>query len=462
MVVDLPVEQSDDFGVNIGPTRDSDFSTSPSTLYDDFSLSQAFATYTPSQKRFSQEFFSGQNLLLTGEAGTGKSYLMRTLFDFVHDRGLSLAKTASTGVAAFNIGGQTIHSWAGLGLADEDVQSIIVKCHKNKKAQARMRAAKVLVIDEISMVKAELLDKLDLVMKYFRGSSRAFGGVQLVIVGDFMQLPPVWRKDEVKDFAFNSRSWHEANVKAIELKEKVRQDGDGQFAQLLSRIRRGDASDLSLLTSRIDARFPSDEIEAVRIFCKNVDVNQFNQNRLNQLPGQIKSYRSKDSGQDYHIEYFNKNCPAPQNLELKIGAQVMLLANLNTERGFVNGSIGVVKAFGPDGITVKFKNGTILVAENEWEIKEQVVGLNGQIRYKVVATRIQFPLKLCWGVTVHKVQGATLDRAIIDMNEAFATGQVYVSLSRVRNLESLSIVDFPASAIRVNQECLSFYDSFSS
>lgn len=424
-----------------------------------FTQTRAYAILTPSQKAFAALFFSGANLLLTGEAGTGKSYLMRALFDFADSRGIALARTASTGVAALNIGGQTIHSWSGMGLADEDVRTICAKVAKNRKAEERIRATRILVLDEVSMVKADLLDKLDVVTKYIRGNNRPFGGLQIVAVGDFMQLPPVFKGGEVKDFAFNARSWREAGIKAVQLTEQVRQDGSTPFAALLSKIRVGKADDLSLLASRIDAAFPPSETEPVRLFCKNVDVNRYNADRLAKLSGELKRFHAKDDGQPYHAEYFDKHCPAPTTLELKLGAQVMLLVNLDVQGGLVNGSVGVVKAFGPDGITVAFDSGTEIVEENTWEIKEQVATFGAGLRYKVVATRVQYPLKLAYSVSVHKSQGSTLDRAVVDLSEAFAEGQSYTALSRVRNLESLSIVDFPTSAIRVNAECLRFYES---
>lgn len=451
-------------GLSNSPFRGQSYSTSSpalssATLSAAFSQTPAYTRLTPSQKRFATLFFEGVNLFLTGEAGTGKSYLMRALYDFAETRGVALARTASTGVAALNIGGQTINSWAGMGLADEDITSILTWVNKNRKAQERIRATRILVIDEISMVKADLLDKLDLVCKSICGVKTPFGGLQIVVVGDFLQLPPVFKGDERKDFAFNSRSWREAGIKKVALLEQVRQDGSLLFAGLLGRIRVGDVSDLDLLSTRIGAAFPASETEPVRLFCKNVDVNVYNAGRLAKLPGDLKRFHAKDDGQEHHITYFDKHCPAPTTLELKIGVQVMLLVNLDVLSGLVNGSVGVVRAFGPDGITVAFdRGGECIVEENQWEIKEQVTGLGGMTRYKVVATRLQYPLKLAYATSVHKSQGSTLDRVVVDLREAFAEGQIYTALSRVRSLEGLSIVGEIPTNIHVNLECKRFYE----
>lgn len=427
-----------------------------SRLWGAFQTYPAFHTLTPSQKRFAELFFQGRNLGLSGSAGVGKSYLINVLFAFLQEHKVSVARIAMTGIAAFNIGGQTMHSWLGIGLGDEDAESLIVKVRKKSKVKDRIKATQILFIDEISMCKAELLDKANLVIQAIRYNIAPFGGMQVCASFDFLQLPPVWKGEETKQFAFNAQSWKNACIKTVVLKEVVRQS-DTEFVRLLNGIRVGDTRDLSLLEPRIDATFPADGIEPVRIYCRNVDVNRVNKERLDQIPSPVKTFISIDNGLPYHIESFNKNCPAPAILELKIGAQVMCLANIDVSQGICNGAIGVITAFGPPGVTVKFKEATAIIDHNVWEIKEQEATLDGKLRYKIVATRTQIPLRCCWAVTVHKVQGMTLDRAIIDMSEAFVEGQSYVALSRCRDLESISITSLPKSAIRVNSECISFY-----
>lgn len=413
---------------------------------------------TASQQKFINTFFSGANVLLSGEAGTGKSFIIKILFEYLNQNRISIARTASTGIAAFNIGGQTMHSFFGIGLGEEDVPVLVNKILKNKKVYSRIKAMDVLFIDEVSMCKGELFEKLDQITQRIRACSDPWGGVQLIGCGDFLQLLPIFRGSTSTELVFQTQSWLNANIKPIVLKEQVRQQDDPTFARILGDLRVGKAESIRELDHRIGATFPDDGIEPVRIFCKNVDVNIYNEDRLDKLKTAAKVYYSRDTGLPHHIDAFNKNCPAPQVLNLKIGAQVILLANVDTDNGLVNGAVGVVQAFGAEYVKVKFKNTTALIEEESWEIKEQQLASSGKLEARIVATRAQIPLKLCWAITCHRSQGQTLDRAIVDMTEAFSEGMTYVALSRVRDINSLSIVgEIPHSSIRVNQECLKFY-----
>ena len=426
-------------------------------LKERFQKNHYYSSLTAGQLAFVDAVFAGQNVLISGAAGVGKTYVSKLVFDFLQNNGVSIGKTAMTGVAALNIGGNTIHSFAGLGLGDLPVAAMITAIRKNKKAKARIETCQILVIDEVSMMKAELMDKIDMIFKYYRYSNEPFGGCQLILSADFLQLPPIWKNGEPRQFAFQSRSWKESNIIVSNLTEIVRQQGDPAFAEALNRIRVGDASGLTLIRTRIAAKVGHEGVEPVRIFCKNVDVDAMNSDRLRKLSGNALSYRAADTGDEKFRDVLDKNCLAPSQLFLKVGAQVMLLRN--TGESLVNGSIGIVTHISKDRVEVKFKGvGTVDVSPVEWEVKEQTAA-NNKIAYRTVATRTQYPLKLAYAVTAHKVQGLTLDYALIDMSEAFSEGQVYVSLSRVRSLSALSIVDFPDSKIRVNEECLEFYRS---
>lgn len=430
-------------------------------LYSDFKKLPIYGKMTALQKDFIHYLFNGGNILLTGPAGTGKSFCLKAVFDFLEINGYYYAKTAMTGVAALNIGGSTLHSWAGIGLAEEAAEQLVAVVRRHKQAKDKIKAVKTIFVDEISMASGQLIDKLDFVFRFFRKSNKPFGGIQMVFVGDFLQLPPVfksWNAPIKEQFAFDAKAWKAARIYTISLTEIMRQDSSSQFAEMLCGIRVGDTSKIDLLKSRFDFKFPDDGIAPVKIFCKNVDVNSFNKAKLNLTSGSEKLYYSDDEGKPHHIEFFNKNCQAPQTLALKVGAQVMLLINHDTDAGLVNGSVGVVELMNNNGVTVRFANGqTSFIPPNKWELKEEVVGIDGKVKMKVIAYRKQIPLKLAWATTVHKQQGSTIDRAEIDITEAFACGQVYVALSRVRDLESLSVKPFDQSTITVNDRCLEFY-----
>lgn len=439
-------------------------------MLDEFKKTDSYKFSTSCQKAFFEAFFGGKNICLSGQAGTGKSWSVDAICKFLDSKGIYAAKTALTGVAAVNIGGLTIHSFAGVGLAEGSADEIIREIRKKKssKAPKRIRSVKVLFIDEISMASASFLDKLDEVFRVFRYDSRPFGGVQLVMIGDFLQLPPVFKAgfgEYKKDgFAFESQFWNNNDIQVIHLKEIVRQK-DKTFSDLLNRIRVGDVSDLSPLLSRVGAKVdaPSD-IKPVQMYCRNVDVDLANARELTGLPGLIQHFHSTTDGGEHYEKFFDKNCIAPKVLSLKKGAQVMLLTNEFFDEGLINGSIGVVTDFSSVGPAVKFKNGAVkIIKKHNWEIKEKrSAGINEETKEEkyensVVAVRKQIPLKLAWACTVHKTQGQTLDYVHADISEAFEYGQAYTALSRVRNLDDLILNPFEPKAIRANPKCLQFY-----
>jgi hypothetical protein len=428
-------------------------------LFTSFKKLDEYQNLTKLQKKFFKEFFSGRNIFLTGPAGTGKSFCVNLLYKFLDLNTVFYGKTATTGVAALNIGGVTLHSWSGMGIAEENGMDLLDKVAENKKAVNRIKSSKVLIIDEISMAKSDLVDKLDIVCQYIRNKDKPFGGIQVVFVGDFMQLPPVFKNLDEEKFAFESQAWSDAKVKTIHLTEIVRQHNEPEFAKLLNEIRMGQAKDYTLLTDCINRKFPDDGIQPVKLYCKNVDVGKHNQDELYKIKSSSKYFHSSDAGGDAWRQFFDKNCPAPTTLELREGAQVVLLVNLDVKIGLVNGSVGTITKMYDNCVDVMFANGPQLIETYKWEVKQnEFDGLTGTMKKIVLASRSQLPLKLAWALTIHKSQGSTLDRAEIDISEAFAPGQVYVALSRVRSLASLKIKSFSPYKIKVNKKCFDFYN----
>jgi ATP-dependent DNA helicase PIF1 len=408
------------------------------------------------QRRFVDLVLDGHNVFLTGFAGTGKSYALESLFKVLDHKNIPYGKTASTGVAAINIGGSTLHSWAGCGLGELSEELLLKGVRKNKKAKNRIKNCQLLVVDEVSMIKASLLDKLDYIFRQIRGVGTPFGGCQIVLVADFLQLPAIIRREENDGLAFESKVWGELDFKNCLLKEIIRQK-DKEFSDLLSNLRVGKTDGIELLDQCLTTEFEGD-IQPVKIYTKNRHVDLENKRRLDQLSTKEIKFRSIDDGLPHHIKFFDKNCPAPKELILKEGAQVMLLKNLDVKGGLFNGAVGVVEKISIAGVAVKFKFGTEILGREKWEIQEENFN-NGKREAKTVACRSQIPLKLAWASTSHKIQGATLDHAHVDISDAFESGQAYVALSRVRDINNLRLEPFCPSKIMVNKKCLEFYQN---
>lgn len=427
-------------------------------LLDEFSRLEEWSGLTELQKEFFRKFFTRKNILISGPAGTGKTYCIKLLTHFLDSKSIFYGTTATTGVAALNLGGSTLHSWSGMGLADDDGMDLINKVKENKKAVNRIKACKVLIVDEISMAKADLIDKLDIVCQVVRDDERPFGGIQVIFSGDFLQLPPVFKNFEQEKFAFDSQAWNDAKIITIHLTDIIRQHDQPFFAKFLNEVRLGTVSNLDVLKECVNRKFPDDGIKPVVLYCKNIDVNDFNLRELDKIVGMSQVYRSTDEASETWSKFFDKNCPAPTRLELKKGAQVMLLVNLDLTKGLVNGSVGVVEKMYSDCVEVRFESGVHTIEPYKWEVKQNEFDtLSKSMKKTVLAKRSQIPLKLAWSMSIHKGQGSTLNRAQLNIADAFADGMVYVGLSRVRNLESLSVKPFSTSKIRVNKKCLDFY-----
>lgn len=386
----------------------------------------------------------GQSVFYTGCAGTGKSYLLKALVSALPKE--TTWVTAMTGIAALNIGGRTLHSQAGIGLARKPA-SALARDMKSQKKQA-WRQCTTLIIDEVSMLSRELFEKLDEIGRILRGHSRPFGGIQLVLAGDFFQLPPVSQEADgpSTEFCFQSPVWASAVPVRIELTHVFRQT-DLEFVALLQEVRQGrlSAEAVAHLTALSRPLPDTHGVLATRLFPMNAQVDIINEQKMGEIQGPAYLYESEDYAKD--VEYtilLERNCLAPNRLYLKEGAQVMLLKNLGDNK-HVNGSRGVVVGFHPvsNMPRVRFRTGSVLDMEPAvWEYETR----DGDL----LATRIQIPLRLAWAVTVHKSQGLTIDLLEVDLEGTFADGQAYVALSRARSMDGLRVLNFHPSQVRTH------------
>lgn len=409
---------------------------------------------TPDQSQAFDAAVKGRNVCLTGPAGTGKSFLLDQLRDQFKG---GLDVTASTGIAALNVSGVTIHSWAGLGLGEDPVPYLISQILQRRKVVHRIRDCRRLAIDEISMVSDKLLATLHGVLSGIRDNRSPFGGIQMLFIGDFLQLPPVSRRGDPVGFAFACEEWEQAEVGVHELSTVVRQK-EASFAKVLNKVRRGLVDDevREVLLSRVGAQDPDPSVKPVRLQSTNEAADRINAAELHRLPDDLLCSAAQDSGDPRHVERLRRDCIAPEHLELKIGAQVMLLKNLDPGLGLVNGSLGVLESF--DGVldgeknlpVVRFKNGSFPIGTAVWELKA------GR---EVLARREQFPLRLAWAITIHKSQGMTLDKLEANLSGAFAPpGMHYVAMSRARTLDGLFFSGLDVSKIRAHPDALAFYE----
>lgn len=400
---------------------------------------------------------TGVNVFLTGEPGSGKTHTVNSYVSYLRSCGISVAITASTGIAATHIGGVTIHSWSGIGIKSQLSRHEADKIANTKRINKNITAAKVLIIDEISMLLPNTLDMIDMICCRARKNPEPFGGLQVIFVGDFFQLPPIMRSDKSINrqaqlldqksakFAYQSSAWRRANPVICYLQEQHRQD-DKQYLSLLSAIRVEQFSDnhLSKLESRkIDHNLVPDDLP--KLFTHNIDVDQVNDAKLAKLPGQEVSFAMTGNGPRKLLVVLRKGCLSPEVLKLKVGASVMFTKN-NPKGLFVNGTLGMVDRFDPASncpIVLTREGKRIAVELADWVLEE-----NGED----VARIRQFPLRLAWAITIHKSQGLSLDGAVMDLSKVFEYGQGYVALSRVRRLSGLHLLGWNRRAFEINPE----------
>lgn len=410
----------------------------------------------PAEKKAALEAIrQGRNVFITGAAGTGKSYMLGLIREMFASKGLHV--TASTGIAAVQIGGVTLHSWAGLGVGAAPVSEIVkfIMSGRGSPLRRKLRKARMLAIDEVSMIPAGLLDMLDEVLSAVRDNPQPFGGIQLVLLGDFFQLPPVSGSNE-RFFCFESNAWRRAGIVTFMLKKIFRQE-EARFIGLLQDMRHGGLKpeDIALLQSRI-LPHPEGEVRPTVLTTHNNRAEMINSQALAGLSSAPRLFTMRGEGNENKLAFLKKNCLSPEQLTLKQGAQVMMLKNTLAKEGIINGSLGVIRDFTDRGFpVVAFAGGkTRIIEPEEWVVEEY----DAEEQMMVPKARIvQVPLMLAWAITVHKSQGMTMDKVECDLSGAFEEGQVYVALSRVKTLEGLYLKSFNPGLIKVNPKVVAFY-----
>lgn len=429
--------------------------------------------YTDEQLEIFQAIDKKQNVFITGPGGTGKSTIIKCLANTEASPGVlchvtqshpTIGITAMTGAAAVLINGQTLHSYLGIGLGRDSVDDLVRKIMKRPKIRKNWDLD-ILIVDEISMLSAELLIKLNEVAKEIKANEKPFGGIQLVFAGDFLQLPCI-----KGDFCFECDDWIECAFTIFHLTKILRQH-DERFQECLNNARYGRMTSEDIKYCVGSSGGPEDgdqniqalsdsRIKPTRILCHNADVNEINERKLKKLnAAEIKKY---DADIEYNSNFYDprqhqfifqditKICNAQSTLCLAVGAQVMLLINIDTKNGLVNGSRGVILEFTDNELPlVLFKNGSKLVIDfHKYEVKE------GK---KLIGSIFQIPLKLAYAITVHKSQGMTLDSAMIDLNGVFEYGQAYVALSRVKDVNGLFLKNAIESSFKAHPKAVNFY-----
>lgn len=406
-------------------------------------------------KKLKELIDKGCNIILSGAAGTGKSYQVKKILE-KYGKKKRIALTSTTGIAATNINGQTLHSFLNLGMIkSDDINKEVNRIKFNPWARwDDVERTEILIIDEISMCDGFLFNIVDEVLRAVRNNSEPFGGVQLILVGDCYQLPPV--ESNTKGFFFESEAYAYGNFKPVVLKKIYRQN-DEEFISCLNRIRIAEHTDADI-TYLQKRQFPDLNyalLDTTCLYPTNKEADILNEYRLNDLKGEEIILKSKDKNYTNTNLFgekrdFNKFMRAPENLKLKPGARVILLTNLAVNRGLCNGSIGVFVEKKGEQIICKFNGQDEIIPKMTFEVHE---------KSKLVFEREQYPLALGWAVSIHKSQGMSLDSVAIDFSRIFAPHQAYVALSRAKSYNGLYLKNLTKNCIFIDAKVVDFMRS---
>jgi len=389
----------------------------------------------------------GYNVLLTGPAGSGKTFVLESFISGLKFHEKKVAVTATTGIAATYLKGLTIHSWSGIGIKNTLSAAEIENLLKRRYLRKRFNRLDVLIIDEVSMLQPETLEMVDILLREFKKTTEPFGGVQLILSGDFFQLPPVTRENEKTRYIFESPLWEDLDLKICYLDKPYRQY-DNTLIHMLEEIRSNTVTSKTWQLLKERFLLPVDSaIAPTKLFTHNRYADTYNIQELAKIQEPTHVYQMRCFGNSYYHELLKNSCLSPEKLLLKKGALVMFTKN-NLPEGYVNGTTGKVLEFTEEGYPViqTFEGKIIQVESVEWVLEE-----DGEILAKVR----QLPLRLAWAITVHKSQGMTLDAVELDLGKSFTNGLGYVALSRVRTLQGIKMRSLNRTALQINPTIMS-------
>ena len=401
----------------------------------------------------------GENIFITGSAGTGKSFTINKIEKCLQDQDKKFHITAMTGCAAVLLGpkARTLHSWGGIGLGKDDIESLAIRVRRNKQALARWKATDTLIIDEVSMLGPKLFEKLEALGRKLRRNQKFFGGIQLILVGDFFQLPPI----EEAEFLFQSPLFKKGITKIINLKTIYRQKEDKEWYELLQNIRFGKITeqDSKVLGERIKACQNLETTNLTVLYPVNWKVDSTNDSELVSLKSLMHEFKIRvETGANVNqneVEPLRAQMSVPTTVKLAKGAQVILTWNVDIEQGLVNGSQGAIVGFSA-------KNNPIVKFVNlKHSIEIEPLEYSNEETKDLKISFFQIPLKLAWALSIHKVQGHNLDMALMDLgSQIFECGQIYVALSRIKTLSGVFLCSFDPDKIKVNPDVVEFYKKY--
>ena len=388
---------------------------------------------------------AGRNVFLTGSAGTGKTHVVNEYMKYLRERGIEPAIVAPTGIAASHIGGKTIHSFFCIGIEKDVDEGYLSWLLRQPFAEKRLGQLKVLIVDEISMVSPGLFFSMDKILRAFKRCEKPFGGVQIVLSGDFFQLPPIGKAPRTERFVWQTDLWGQSDLKVCYLEEKFRHKDD-VLITILEEIRSGDVSEGSMEVFRSCYRKKlTNSFRPTKLYTHNIDVDRINEAELGKLPGESAVFEANTKGSKKNIEKIFRNSLIAQEIQIKKGAVVIFIKN-NYEKGYINGTLGKVVSFSKGEnlpVVEIFSGRKIIVDMEDWILEDD----KGNIKANVE----QIPLRLAWALTIHKSQGMTLDAAEIDLSKTFEVGQGYVALSRIRSIEGLRLMGLNDVALMVDE-----------